>query len=66
MEIGVSMERKMDALIDRINRSRFIVLVITVLLILASCNGDFLKKSAQEAMGGNGAGLSTYQTTPVP
>jgi hypothetical protein len=66
MEIGVSKERKMAALICCKNRSRFVVLVITALLILASCNGDFLKKSAQEATGGNGAGLSTYQITPVP
>lgn len=51
----------MDALIRDVHNYLFLILVITVLFLLSSCDTDFLKKSAQEATGGVGAGLSEYQ-----
>lgn len=40
---------------------RLAILVILALLLVAACNADFWTLSAQEATGGNGAGLSEYQ-----
>jgi hypothetical protein len=51
----------MTASIYCTNKSRFVILVITAFLLLSDCSSDFLKISAQEATGGNGAGLSEYQ-----
>ena len=42
-------------------RLRLILMAVTVLLLLTSCNADWLTGSAQELTGGNGAGLSEYQ-----
>jgi len=59
-------EMKMATVLCRTNKYYFVILVITVLFLLSSCNTGFLTKSAQELTGGNGAGLSEYQATPMP
>jgi len=62
----VKRRQEMDALIRDVHYYLFLFLVITALFLLSSCDTDFLKKSAQEATGGVGAGLSEYQVLPIP
>jgi hypothetical protein len=50
---------------SELRKYRFVILVITAAFLLASCDTIF-KKSAMEATGGVGAGLSEYQNTPIP
>jgi|GEM_PF-6507432 len=45
---------------------RFAALAAAVPFLLASCDVDILNKTAQESTGGNGAGMSEYQTVPIP
>jgi hypothetical protein len=47
-------------------KRRFTLLLVSMLFLLTSCDADFLKKSALELTGGNGAGMSEYQPTPAP
>jgi hypothetical protein len=44
-----------------IYRCHLVILVITTVLLLTSCDTGILTKSSQELTGGNGAGLSEYQ-----
>ena len=48
------------------SKRRLLILYLSSLILLTSCESDFLKKSALELTGGNGAGMSEYQTTPTP
>jgi hypothetical protein len=43
-----------------------LVVLIILAFLLSACDGGTLTKSAQKLTGGNGAGLSEYQVTPMP
>jgi hypothetical protein len=54
----------MSISIWRVYKYHFVTLVITTLFLITSCDTSYLTKSAQELTGGNGAGLSEYQSVP--